>query len=87
MRVAWAGVCNSMNPVNHTYDTGSYEACVYAYTACGNDMHCSRVTNTNSESISTIQELGVSVYPNPAKDETIDEMTDRQPIILYFLGC
>jgi len=61
---------NTMSNVTHTYDTGTYEACVYAYSACGMDMHCSRVVATPSnEGVTIIENLGVSVYPNPAKDE------------------
>jgi len=60
---------NSMSNQTHTYDTGSYEACVYAYTVCGSDMHCSRITVAHNEGIVTIQNLGISVYPNPATNE------------------
>lgn len=60
---------NSMSPVTHTYDSGSYEACVYAYSSCGSDMHCSRVTASHSEGIKSFEEMGVIVYPNPATNE------------------
>lgn len=60
---------NTMIPVMHTYDSGSYEACVYAYSACGSDMHCSKVNYGYNEGITDIKDLGISVYPNPATDE------------------
>ncbi|HVX00979.1 MAG TPA: T9SS type A sorting domain-containing protein, partial [Candidatus Babeliaceae bacterium] len=36
---------------------------------CGSDMHCSKVNYGYNEGISAIEDLGVSVYPNPATDE------------------
>lgn len=64
-----SAMVNSMNPVTHTYDSGSYEACVYAYSSCGSDMHCSKVIAQHSEGVENIEKLGVSVYPNPATNE------------------
>jgi hypothetical protein len=75
---------NSMSSITHTYDSGTYEACVYAYTACGSDMHCSKVTVTqHDESVTTIANLGVPVFPNPATNEV--NITTQSAGITYRL--
>lgn len=77
---------NGMNPVTHTYDTGSYEACVYAYSACGEDMHCSRVSyipGDTSQSVQTIENMGIAIYPNPATNALT--ITSQTPGVTYKL--
>jgi len=54
----------------HTYDSGVYEACVYVYSPCGMDMHCSRiqVDTIPTNVVNVITANNVQVYPNPAQD-------------------
>jgi len=62
---------NAMSAI-HTYDSGVYEACVYVYSPCGTDMHCSRIqvdsTHLYNE-VNNVTANDVQVYPNPAQGE------------------
>lgn len=56
----------AQNP-QHTYaSANSYQVCLTATTDCGSDVYCENVTVSMVTGVSSVDETGVSIYPNPS---------------------